>query len=136
MRNVKSHSDDRRINELKRIEEGLGPKPAAPAQQNAEAGPSTHQAPVADIAHHAVPISAPAPAQDIPLATYLSTTYTDEIVYPVSTIAQITENTMVPNKFRLQARVKAIFPRYPPTGASPFPNYICFYCKECNRPYM
>ena len=83
-----------------------------------------------------MPISAPAPAQDIPLATYLSTTYTDEIVYPLSTIAQITENTMVPNKFRLQARVKAIFPRYPLTGASPFPNYICFYCKECNRPYM
>jgi len=87
------------------------------------------------IIQHPVVVSS-ANRDDVPSAQHLSTTYTDDLCYPVSNIADIAANIMVPNKFRLRARVKAIFPRNPPTGTPPMANYICFFCKKCERPYV
>lgn len=125
----------RRINELKRAEQGLGPQPVKAVQPaNVVAGPSGYNGPMPQIIQHAVPLR-PSIVESAALATHLSTIYTDKLYYPSSTITEIVQNGMVPNKFRLQARVKAIFPRNPPTGSPPIANYICFFCKKCERPY-
>ncbi|ORX36102.1 hypothetical protein BD324DRAFT_657049 [Kockovaella imperatae] len=66
------------------------------------------------------------------MANNIGTTMTDEVTNPVSTLAKVKTNTLVPNRFRVQARVRSLHPR----GLQKNATYLQKHCIKCNRAWV
>ena len=74
--------------------------------------------------------SSPAkPPNEVMLAKHLSTTFTDEFDYPIATLADVKVNQLIPNKFRVRARVKSLHTRGVPGNKT----YVQRHCLHCRR---
>ena len=66
---------------------------------------------------------------DVPMASHLSTTFTDDVDHQINSIAEVLSNSTFPNKFRVKARVKSIHTRGLPGKDS----FVQRYCSHCKR---
>jgi len=103
-------TESRRIRALK-----LGEDPRQPPQQRSVA---LEEAPV-----NSDPMSAPH------LATHVSTTLNDPIEHPTTSLSALLTNATIPNKFRIQARVKSVHPR----GLAGNQSLVQKHCTKCDR---
>ncbi|WVR04232.1 hypothetical protein IAU60_001232 [Kwoniella sp. DSM 27419] len=131
---------DRRLKALKRGEEASEPNPDAygadqddgsHAQLAGGSGPSrtsfsrTASAQMAAHAQHAPPSRPVQTSKDI------GTIHNDLTSHPFSTVAEIVSNQTVPNRYRVQARIKSIHPRGLPNNDT----LIQPYCSHCRAAF-
>ena len=63
------------------------------------------------------------------LATHVHTIYNDPIEHAITPISAILTNGTIPNKFRVQARVKSVHPR----GSAGSDSLVQQHCMKCSR---
>jgi hypothetical protein len=91
---------NRRIRALKN-----GEQPAVASQETPAEGP------VDVLSARPDPAGEHAQVPSVPLATHLSTIFTNPIAHPLTPLANVLKNYTVPNRFRVRARVLSIHPR-------------------------
>ena len=103
---------------------------------NAAAGPSHHAAASMPQASAAIAPVKP----DAPLSDRIMSTYQDEVAHPYSTLTEIAQNTTVPNRYNVKARVRSLHPvggtgKKTPVGGSAEVEggLVVKVCRPCTR---